>query len=83
MHELIASPFLGDHLVLRPGSARGLRIAETRFRELQRTPAGDPVPGWLADAVGRCWGLELAGRGPGRCWSGRSRGTGTAAPPTS
>ncbi|MFI7679519.1 radical SAM protein [Actinophytocola sp. NPDC049390] len=61
MHTLIASPFLDDHLLLRPGSTQGLRIGERRFKEL--AAANSPCPPWLVDAVGRRWpDLQLAGR---------------------
>jgi uncharacterized Fe-S cluster-containing radical SAM superfamily protein len=63
VHELIASPFLDDYLVLRPGSARGLRIPHHRYLELRRAAAGGgSCPGWLGDAVRHQWELDIAGR---------------------
>jgi len=63
VHDLIASPFLDGHLVLRPGSPRGLRVDRQRFLELREAAAaGEVVPEWLADAVRGCWGLEVADR---------------------
>ncbi len=42
MHDLIASPFLGDYLVLRNGNSQGLRISQIKYLELQQaTVAGD------------------------------------------
>src|SRR5207244_3165997 len=61
VHQLIASPFLDDYLVLRPGSTRGLKIPYARYLELRH--AGDaPCPGWLTEAVRRQWELDVAGR---------------------
>ncbi len=66
MHELIASPFLDDYLVLRPGSSRGLRIAHSKYLELRHAAgAGDPSPTWLAEAVRRQWRLDIDGRSLG------------------
>ncbi len=63
MHELIASPFLDDYLVLRPGSVRGLKIPHGRYLELRQAATGaEPCPPWLADAVRRHWELDVAGR---------------------
>lgn len=58
MHELIASPFLDDHLVLRPGDGRGLRIPPLRFAELEDAVE---VPAWLVDAALRRWGIDVSG----------------------
>jgi len=65
MHALIASRFLEDHFVLRPGSRQGVRIPAARFEELRRgaADAGASVPDWLAEAVRLRWGMEAAGRG--------------------
>jgi uncharacterized Fe-S cluster-containing radical SAM superfamily protein len=54
VHELIASPFLGDHLLLRPGSTHGIKIGSRRHRELEDA-GDDPCPQWLVDAVRRRW----------------------------
>lgn len=60
MHTLIASPFLDDHLVLRPGSTQGLRISEPRYEELA---SGSACPRWLVDAVSSRWpDLDLTDR---------------------
>jgi MoaA/NifB/PqqE/SkfB family radical SAM enzyme len=66
VHELIASPFLDDYLVLRPGSTRGLKIPHGRYLELRHAAAGaSPCPPWLADAVRRQWQLDIGGRAVG------------------
>ncbi|MGH8896886.1 MAG: radical SAM protein [Egibacteraceae bacterium] len=63
VHELIASPFLDDYLVLRPGSPAGLKIPHRKYLELeQAAAAGDVCPSWLVDAVRRPWDLDVAGR---------------------
>jgi hypothetical protein len=63
VRELIASPFLDDYLVLRPGSMRGLRIPHSRYLELRHAAdSGDLSPDWLVDAVRQQWELDLAGR---------------------
>ncbi|SDD94502.1 radical SAM protein, partial [Actinokineospora iranica] len=64
MHELIASPFLGEYLVLRPDSRQAVRIGSRRFGELL-TASADPVascPQWLADAARQRWGMDIVGR---------------------
>jgi len=60
MHALIASPFLGEHLVVRPGHEQGIRISLRRYRALaDDTRRNEPVPEWLADATARAWGMDL------------------------
>lgn len=62
MHDLIASQFLDDYLLLRPGSPSGIKIGARRHRELEQT-VGEPCPSWLVDAVQRRWpDLDLADR---------------------
>lgn len=63
MHDLIASPFLGDYLVTRPDSERGVKVPHRRYLELDSAIGEDhSAPGWLVDAAQRCWGLDLTGR---------------------
>jgi hypothetical protein len=63
LHDLIASPFLGDYLVTRPDSERGVKMPHSRYVELDSAASGDlPVPAWLVDVARRCWGLDLTGR---------------------
>lgn len=59
MHDLIASPSNGEHVILRPGSRRALRIGKRRFHELRDAPR---CPPWLVKASGQVWSLNLAGR---------------------
>lgn len=49
MHNLIASPFLGDYLLLRPGDSRGVKISPDRYKELCNSQV---MPSWLADVGG-------------------------------
>ena len=59
-HELIASPFLDDYLVLRPGHDRGVQIPHVRYLEISKAAsAGDVTPPWLISAVGRAWAFDL------------------------
>ncbi|MEV0776330.1 radical SAM protein [Streptomyces sp. NPDC050428] len=63
MHELIVSPFLGNHLVVRPGSPKGLKVPKHRYLELQQAAEADgAIPGWLHKPVLRQWGLDLRGQ---------------------
>ncbi|MGH3625040.1 MAG: radical SAM protein [Sciscionella sp.] len=62
MHELIASPFLEDYLVLRPGSTQGLKLPPRHYQQLQQASHDEACPGWLVDAVRRRWDLDLTGR---------------------
>lgn len=62
MHALIASPFLGEYLVVQPGREQGIRISLRRYRALaDATRHDEPVPEWLADAANRAWGMDLVG----------------------
>ncbi|WP_291413830.1 radical SAM protein [Actinophytocola sp.] len=64
MYEVIASPFLDDSLVLRPGSQQAVKIGAQRYRELLGAAAvpDAPCPPWLVDAAHARWGLDLGGR---------------------
>lgn len=62
MHDLIASQFLDDYLLLRPGSPHGIKIGSRRHRELEQS-TDQICPGWMVDAVRRRWpDLDLATR---------------------
>ncbi|MGH3923368.1 MAG: radical SAM protein [Pseudonocardiaceae bacterium] len=74
LHELIASPFLDDYLVLRPGSPRGLKIPPRKHLELEQAATADDVcPAWLVDAVRHSWNLDIAGRPVGKTVIVRTR----------
>lgn len=63
MHQLIASPFLEDYLVLRPGSILGIKIPQPRYAQLCQAAAGEECPEWLVDAVRRRWDdVDLTGK---------------------
>jgi hypothetical protein len=62
VHDLIASQFLDDFLLLRPGSPSGVKIGPRRHRELEQSNTGR-CPQWLVDAARRRWpDLDLTGR---------------------
>lgn len=60
MHQLIASPFLDQHLIVHPGHTRGVRIGPARYEELRRHQADEPLPDWLLAAALEAWGVDLA-----------------------
>jgi uncharacterized Fe-S cluster-containing radical SAM superfamily protein len=64
LHTLIASPFLDEHLVLRPDDPRAVKVGTDRYRDLlaATTRPGSLVPTWLADAARQRWGLDMTGR---------------------
>jgi hypothetical protein len=59
MHELIASPFLGNHLLIRPGQRNGVKIPQSAYAALSRAQI---CPDWLVDAAERAWGIDLSGQ---------------------
>ncbi|WP_416975754.1 radical SAM protein [Streptomyces sp. 4F14] len=61
MYDLIASPFLQDHLICRPGSAKGLKVPARLYEELRQAGQA-PVPEWLREAAWEQWGTDLATR---------------------
>lgn len=63
VHELIASPFLGHHLLVRPGRKNAVKIPRARYADLRDAArAGGPVPGWLADVASRAWDAGISGQ---------------------
>ncbi len=55
MHELIASPFLGDYIVVRPGHRNGMKIPNSKYRELAQAVCADMIPVWLVEAARHAW----------------------------
>ena len=62
MHELVVSPFLDRHLVLRPGRRNAVKIPAARYAQLQAASPAGACPGWLADAARTAWGIDVSGR---------------------
>ncbi|MGW7671468.1 hypothetical protein ACWGJX_30745 [Streptomyces sp. NPDC054775] len=63
MHHLIASPFLEEHLIIRPGHGAGIKIPLARYLETKRAvDDGAPPPTWLIDGARRAWSLDIAER---------------------
>src|SRR6185437_12635567 len=61
MHELVISPFLDTHLVLRPGCRNAVKISWARYAQLRTAGPAGPCPGWLADAAQQAWGIDVSG----------------------
>jgi hypothetical protein len=60
VHDLLAAPFLGQYLLLRPGSTAGVQLPRGHFDQLvQAAAAGGPYPAWLAVLARQRWGLEF------------------------
>jgi hypothetical protein len=63
VHEIIASPFMDEYLVLRPGSSNGMKIPQGNYLQLRQIgAAGGVCPAWLADAARTVWNLEISER---------------------
>jgi hypothetical protein len=60
MHRLIVSPFLGTHLILRPGQPNAIKISRAKYAQLQSIWTDESCPGWLGDAVMRSWGVDIS-----------------------
>jgi uncharacterized Fe-S cluster-containing radical SAM superfamily protein len=61
MHELVISPFLDTHLVLRPGCRNAVKISWARYAQLRTAGPAGLCPGWLADAAQQAWGIDVSG----------------------
>ncbi|MGH3897094.1 MAG: hypothetical protein ACRDTA_02350 [Pseudonocardiaceae bacterium] len=59
MQPLIASPFQGGYVVLRPGLPGALKISNARYQELKH---GRDCPSWLAGAAAKAWSVDLHGK---------------------
>ncbi|MER6678149.1 radical SAM protein [Streptomyces sp. NPDC000983] len=63
MHALIASPFLDEHLIVRPGHDTGVQIPHARYAEVKRAADdGRLPPAWLVDAARQAFSLDIAGQ---------------------
>jgi uncharacterized Fe-S cluster-containing radical SAM superfamily protein len=62
MHELVISPFLNSHLVLRPGKRNAINISSARYAQLRTASPAGSCPTWLADAARQAWGTDVSGR---------------------
>jgi Radical SAM superfamily len=64
-HDLLAAPFLGQHLLLRPGSTSGVQLPRGHFGQLvQAVAVGGPYPPWLPGLARRTWQIDLPGTDP-------------------
>jgi MoaA/NifB/PqqE/SkfB family radical SAM enzyme len=61
-HELIASPYLGRFVLVKPGRKAGATIPAYRYRELAEAAPAAACPAWLVDAARRAWDLDLDGK---------------------
>jgi MoaA/NifB/PqqE/SkfB family radical SAM enzyme len=60
MPDLLAAPFLGQYLLLRPGSTDGVRLPRSQFDQLMQAAAtGGSYPLWLAKLAHQTWHLNL------------------------
>ncbi|MFJ5037915.1 radical SAM protein [Streptomyces parvulus] len=63
MHAVIAAPYGGTAVILRPGSARAVKVGSARYAEVRAAVAeGLTTPAWLADAAAAQWGITLHDR---------------------
>ncbi|WP_330306229.1 MULTISPECIES: radical SAM protein [unclassified Streptomyces] len=66
MHQLVATPFGGRRLILRPGSTKAVQLPLARFEELRAlASASSTVPQWLIGPVRAQWNVDLTGRSVG------------------
>jgi MoaA/NifB/PqqE/SkfB family radical SAM enzyme len=64
-HDLLAAPFLGQHLLLRPGSASGVQLPRGHFDQLRQAAAtGGICPPWLTDLARDTWQVQLSADAP-------------------
>lgn len=80
-HALIASPFLGGHLLLKPGARTGARISADHFEDLRRAATGgEPLPTWAVQtaADGNAGGRSQPTVPEARSWRPPCRSAGKA-----
>ncbi|WP_458243611.1 hypothetical protein [Streptomyces sp. MAI_2237] len=60
MHTLVAAPFGGTNIVMRPGGSKVIRVGGGKFREIAAAVAErQTVPSCLADAAVQHWDIDL------------------------
>jgi uncharacterized Fe-S cluster-containing radical SAM superfamily protein len=60
VYDFLAAPFLGQYLLLRPGSTAGVQLPRSHFEQLARAAAGrGSYPSWLPGLARECWRVEL------------------------
>jgi len=65
MPNFLAAPFLGQYLLLRPGSTDGVQLPRGYFDQLaQAAVAGGSYPPWLPGLARQRWGMELPAAAP-------------------
>lgn len=63
MHSLIASPFLEQHVLVRPGHRGGALLPPSRYEELRALDPTASAPDWLVEAAREQWeDLDVAAR---------------------
>ena len=65
MPDLLAAPFLGQYLLLRPGSTDGVQLPRGHFDQLVQAAAeGGSCPPWLAELARQTWHVNLPDAAP-------------------
>ncbi|MFD0857330.1 radical SAM protein [Actinomadura adrarensis] len=59
MHEVIASPFLEHHLLVRPGRGNGIKLPRSKYLELREAAT---CPDWLVNTARQAWNIDLRDR---------------------
>jgi Radical SAM superfamily len=65
VYEVIAAPFLGSYLLVRPGCGGGALLPASRYRELASARPSEPCPAWLVAAAKTGFAMDLEGRSLG------------------
>src|SRR5215467_5200556 len=68
MHQLIASRFMNEFLLVRPGHRNGVNIGRRRYDQLAARISQDHPPAWLLPAVARAWPDLVPPGGPVGRW---------------
>lgn len=62
MHEIIASPYMGRYVLVKPGRKEGGTLPAFLFRQLSAAAPEEPCPSWVIDAARQAWDLDLNGK---------------------